>query len=155
MFLRNRDESIDQLSEMIRPELLRKAITQGYSDVSLSVMADFKPAYAEMIIKSSYKPETINKLTNAYMEDKLSMDDMFRVIDYTEHTTRNEPYVDAFLESVGNSVYHETAAKAFATVNFEKCSYNTAIDYIKSEAFYPTDFQVCLLLIMWLESFIV
>ena len=141
MFLRNRDESIDQLSEMIRPELLRKAITQGYSDVSLSVMADFKPAYAEMIIKSSYKPETINKLTNAYMEDKLSMDDMFRVIDYTEHTTRNEPYVDAFLESVGNSVYHETAAKAFATVNFEKCSYNTAIDYIKSEAFYPTDFS--------------
>ena len=56
MFLRNRDESIDQLSEMIRPELLRKAITQGYSDVSLSVMADFKPAYAEMIIKSSYIP---------------------------------------------------------------------------------------------------
>lgn len=52
MFLRNRDESIDQLSEMIRPELLRKAITQGYSDVSLSVMADFKPAYAEMIIKA-------------------------------------------------------------------------------------------------------
>lgn len=141
MYMRNRDESIDQLSEMIRPELLRKAITQGYSDVSLSVMADFKPAYAEMLIKSSYKPETINKLTNAYMEDKLSMDDMFRVIDYTEHTTRNEPYVDAFLESVGNTVYHETAAKAFAAVNFEKCSYNTAIDYIKSGAFYPTDFS--------------
>lgn len=36
MYMRNRDESIEQLSEMIRPELLRKAITQGYSDVSLS-----------------------------------------------------------------------------------------------------------------------
>lgn len=92
-------------------------------------------------LKSSYKPETINKLTNAYMEDKLSMDDMFRVIDYTEHTTRNEPYIDAFLESVGNTVYHETAAKAFVAVNFEKCSYNTAIDYIRSGAFYPTDFS--------------
>ena len=50
--MRNSDESIDQLSEMIRPELLRKAITQGYSDVSLSVMADFKPSYAEMLKKA-------------------------------------------------------------------------------------------------------
>ena len=141
MYLRTREESLQQLSEMLRPEQLRKAITQGYSDVSLSVIADFKPAYVEMLIKSSYTPETINKLTDAYVKDKIGMDDMFRVIDYSDHTTRNEPYVDAFLESIDNGVYRETAAKTFATVNFEKCSYNEAISYVKSGVFYPTDFS--------------
>lgn len=141
MYLRTREESLQQLSEMLRPEQLRKAITQGYSDVSLSVIADFKPAYAEMLIKSSYTPETINKLTNAYAKDKISMDDMLRVVDYSNHTTRNEPYVDAFLESIDNGVYHETAAKTFAAVNFEKCSYYEAINYVKSGAFYPTGFS--------------
>lgn len=141
MYLRTREESLQQLSEMIRPEQLRKAITQGYTDVSLSVIADFKPAYAEMLIKSSYTPETINKLTDAYVKDKIGMDDMFRVIDYSDHTTRNEPYVDAFLESIDNGVYHETAAKTFAAVNFERCSYNEAINYVKSGAFYPTYFS--------------
>ena len=141
MYLRTREESLQQLSEILRSEQLRKAITQGYSDVSLSVIADFKPAYAEMLIKSSYTPETINKLTDAYAKDKISMDDMLRVVDYSNHTTRNEPYIDAFLASIDNGVYHETAAKTFAAVNFEKCSYNEAINYVKSGAFYPTDFS--------------
>lgn len=141
MCLRTREESLQQLSEMLRPEQLRKAITQRYSDVSLSVIADFKPACAEMLIKSSYTPETINKLTDAYAKDKIGMDDMLRIVDYSDYTTRNEPYVDDYLKSIDNGVYHETAAKTFAAVNYEKCSYNEAINYVKSGAFYPTDFS--------------
>lgn len=59
MYMRNRDESIDQLSEMIRPELLRKAITQGYSDVSLS---------ADVIVESAYEIVTKDEITNYCQE---------------------------------------------------------------------------------------
>lgn len=135
-----RDESIDQLSEMLSPELLRKVITQGYSDISLSVMADFRGNYAQMLVSSKYSPETMNKLIEAYADNKLTSDELLRIADYSDVNTRNEPYIDAFLESIDNGVYHETAAKTFLAVNYEKCSYSQALEYVKSGAFYPTNY---------------
>ena len=42
MNIRKREESLEQLSQMLKQEQMKKLITQGYSDVSLSVIADFK-----------------------------------------------------------------------------------------------------------------
>ncbi len=54
MYIRKRDESIEQLSKVLRPEQLSKVITQGYSDVSLSVMADYNKEYVVDIADSKY-----------------------------------------------------------------------------------------------------
>lgn len=140
MYMRNREESIEQLSEMLRPEQLRKVITQGYSDVSLSAMVDFRNNYAQMLASSKYSPETMNKLIEAYTDNKITSDELLRIADYSDVNIRNEPYVDAFLESIDNGVYHETAAKTFLAVNYEKCSYSETLEYVKSGAFYPTDY---------------
>ncbi len=138
--MRARDESLEQLSQTLKHDQLRKVITQGYSDVSLSVMADFKKEYAAALVDSSFSPITMNKLTEAYADNKISADDLYHITKYSTPLTRNEPYVDAFLASIDEGVHHETAAKVFAAVEYERCSYSYALAYVKSGAFYPTDY---------------
>lgn len=140
MYIRTRDESIEQLSEMLTNERLRKAIKRGYSDVSLSVIADFKKEYARQLIDSSYSANTINKLTEAYVNNKINSDDLIQAVKYSEHSDRNEPYVDDFLDSIDKGFYHETAAKTFSAVLYENCSYKEAMELVKSGAFYPTEY---------------
>lgn len=72
MYIRSREESIEQLSETLNPEQLRKAITQRYSALSLSVIADFRKEYADKLIDSRFSAETINKLTKAYYDEKIN-----------------------------------------------------------------------------------
>lgn len=140
MTIRSREESIEALSERLKPEQLRKVITQGYSDISLSVMADFSKQYEFDISDSGFSPQTINKLSEAYMKNVISADDLYRITDYSHHTTANEPYINDFLKSIDAGFHHETAAKIFAAVNFEDCTYTEAVDYVKSGAFYPTNY---------------
>lgn len=136
MFDRDREESIESLSEMYSKEQMKKAITQGYSDVSLAVMAHFKKEYSEKIINSLFSPRTVDKLCMAYAEGKIDNDDLFMAVTYS--SSRNEPYVADFINSIDKGVYHSTAAKIFAAVNYEDCTYSEALDYVKSGAFYPT-----------------
>lgn len=140
MYIRKREESIEQLSEMLTKEKLRKLITQGYSDISLSVMADFKNQYASDMADSKFFPLTVNKLTEVYANDRISIDDLFRVMEYSKFTVKNEPYVDSFLNSIDGGIYHETAVKIFAAVNYENCTYSEALCFVKSGAFYPTEY---------------
>lgn len=140
MFLRTREESLEQLSQTLKPEQMKKLITQGYSDVSLSVMANFKKEYAVSLADSSFSAQTMNKLTDAYVMNTITADDLFSAVKYSEYSKANEPYVDDFLDSIDNGVFHETAAKTFAAVNYENCSYTEAIGLVKSGAFYPTDY---------------
>lgn len=119
---------------------MKKLITQGYSDKSLSVMADFKKEYAVSLANSSFSAQTINKLTEAYAKNTITADDLFSAVKYSEYSKANEPYVDDFLESIDNGIHHETAAKVFAAVNYENCSYTEAIGLVKSGALYPTDY---------------
>lgn len=140
IYIRNREESLEQLSQMLKPEQMKKLITQEYTDTALSVMADFKKEYAESLASSSFSAKTINKLTEAYAQDKLSAEDLLMSVKYTAYTKTNEPYVNDFLNSVDEGVFHETAAKTFAAVNYEDCSYAEAIGLVKSGAFEPTDY---------------
>lgn len=140
MYIRNREESLEQISQMLKPEQMKKLITQEYTDTALSVMADFKKEYAESLAGSSFSAKTINKLTEAYAQDKLSAEDLLMSVKYTAYTKTNEPYVNDFLNSVDEGVFHETAAKTFAAVNYEDCSYAEAIGLVKSGAFEPTDY---------------
>lgn len=140
MNIRIREESLEQLSQTLKPEQMKKLITQGYSDVSLSVMADCKKEYAVSLADSSFSAQTMNKLTNAYVNNTITADDLYSATKYSEYTKINEPYVDDFLDSIDNGVFHETAAKTFAAVNYENCSYTEAIGLVKSGAFYPTDY---------------
>ncbi len=138
MYIRSRDESIEQLSETLNPEQLRKAITQQYSALSLSVIADFKKEYADKLIDSRFSAETINKLTRAYHDEKINTEDLFIAVKYS--STDNEPYIDDFLDSIDKGFYHGTAAKTFLAVLYEDCSYKEAMEYVKSGAFYPTEY---------------
>lgn len=138
MYIRSRDESIEQLSETLNPEQLRKAITQRYSALSLSVIADFNKEYAGQLIDSRFSAETINKLTRAYHDEKINTEDLFIAVKYSG--TENEPYIDDFLDSIDKGFYHGTAAKTFLAVLYEDCGYKEAMEYVKSGAFYPTEY---------------
>ena len=139
MYIRNRDESIEQLSEVLRPEQLRKVITQGYSDISLSVMAGFQKEYAQKLADSKFSVHTINKVTDTYSNGIIDGDDLAKIIDGSFYTNENEKYIDDFIKSIDDGIHHTTATKCLAAVNYEDCSYVEAIDYVKSGAFYPTN----------------
>ncbi len=138
MYIRSRNESIEQLSQSLNPEQLRKAITQRYSALSLSVIADFKKEYADKLIDSRFSAETINKLTRAYYDEKINSEDLFIAVKYSGG--ENEKYIDDFLDSIDKGFYHGTAAKTFLAVLFEDCNYKEAAEYVKSGAFYPTEY---------------
>jgi len=63
---------MELLSETLNTEQLRKAITQRYNALALSVIADFKKEYADKLIDSRFSAETINKLTKAYYDEKIN-----------------------------------------------------------------------------------
>ena len=140
MEYRTRDESISNLSEKLSKEQLHKAVTQGYSDVSLSEISRFKGEYAAMFFDSKYSANTINKLFDAYDKNLLTPNDMIQAIKYTEYNNKNEPYVDEFLNSIENDLFHKTAVGTFSAVLHENCSYKEAVEYVKSGAFYPTEY---------------
>lgn len=140
MEIKTRDESISNLSEKLSKEQLHKAVTQGYSDVSLSEISRFKGEYAAMFFDSKYSANTINKLFDAYDKNLLTPNDLIQAIKYTEHNNKNEPYVDDFLGSIENDIFHKTAVGIFSSTLYEHCSYKEAVEYVKSGAFYPTEY---------------
>ena len=103
MEIKTRDESIANLSEKLSKEQLHKAVTQGYSDVSLSEISRFRGEYAAMFFDSKYSANTVNKLLDAYNKNLLTPNDLIQTIKYTEHNNKNEPYVDDFLGSIENT----------------------------------------------------
>ncbi len=138
MYIKSRDESIELLSETLNPEQLRKAITRQYNNLALSVIADFKKEYAGQLIDNNFSAETINKLTEAYCNRKMDSYDLFIAVKYSGGD--NEKYIDDFLDSIDKGFYHGTAAKTFLAVLFEDCNYKEAAEYVKSGAFYPTEY---------------
>lgn len=140
MEIKTRDESIANLSEKLSKEQLHKAVTQGYSDASLSEISRFKGEYAAMFFDSKYSANTVNKLLDAYNKSLLTPNDLIQTIKYTEHNNKNEPYVDDFLGSIENDIFHKTAAGIFSATLYEHCSYKEAVEYVKPGAFYPTEY---------------
>lgn len=138
MITMSRDESLELLSAVLSEYQLRKVMTQGYSDVSMHIMADSSKEHARMLASSLYSPQTINKLSEAYADRHLNIEGYIKMMVYSRHSNRNEQYVDHFLDSL-NTVYPETAVKCFNAVNYEDCSYREALAYVQSGAFYPTD----------------
>ena len=134
----SRDESLERLSERLTEQQLRKFMTQGYTDVALSVMAEYNTKYARMLADSKYSPQSFNKLAQAVQERRISEKSFLMLMDHSQYTDRNEPYIDAFLDSL-NTVYPTTAANCFAAINYNEMSYASAISYVQSGAFYATD----------------
>lgn len=135
MIMRSRDESLEQLSKTLKPEQLRMIITQPYTETALSVMSEIPT-----ISNTRFSAAAVNKLSVAYANGKISGDDLEHISRFAPRDNRNEPYIDEFLNSIDNGVYHDTAAKVFAAVGYEEHSYNEALDYVKSGAFYPTEY---------------
>ena len=109
-------------------------MTQGYTDVSLSIMAEYNTKYARMLADSRYSPQTFNKLAQAVQSEN----SFLMIMEHSQYTNRNEPYTEAFLDSL-DTVYPTTAANCFATVNYSDMSYDKAVFYVQSGAFYATD----------------
>ncbi len=133
-----REESLDRLKEKLTEPQLRKVMTQGYSDTALSVMAEYNTEYARKLTDSRYSPQTFNKLAQAVQDERISEKSYLMIMDHSQYTDRNEPYVDTFLDSL-DTVYPTTAANCFAAINYNDMSYARAISYVQSGAFYATD----------------
>lgn len=140
MNIKNRDESIKQLSEAFKPEQLRKVIMQPYSDTALSVISEINASRGVNITDNRFSAKTINKLSEAYVKGKISGDDLELISRFAPRDNKNEPYIDDFLDSIDKGVYHETAAKVFAAVGYDKCVYSGALDLVRAEVYYPTDY---------------
>lgn len=138
--LHPRVESYAQLADVMSPTRYQKINSEEYSDITLSTLADFKAEYSAIIADSKFSPQTINKLCKAYLEDKISDDDLIMATKYSDNNSANERYVDDFLKSIDNGLYHETAAKVFAAVGYGDQTFNEAVSLVKSGAFYPTDY---------------
>ena len=94
-----------------------------------------------MFIDSQYSADTINKLFDAYSKGKIDVDDLFLAVKYTTYKPKNEPYVDEYLKSIDNGFSHTTATQTFSACLFEHCTYKEAMNYVKSGAFYPTEYS--------------
>ena len=140
MSIKSRDESIELISKSVSKDLLKKAITGGYSEAALSFMADLKDKYVSKILDSSFSANAVNKLTEACESGKIGYGDLIRIMRFAPHYARNEKYIDDMLDSIDKGVFSETAAKIFAAVGFEEKSYNEALDLVKSGAYYPTEY---------------
>ena len=134
----NRDESLERLKDRLTESQLRKVMTQGYTDVSLSVMAEYNTEYARMLASCKYSPQTFNKITAAYSQKRLPEESYLMIMDHARYSDRNEPYADAFLDSL-NTIYPKAAANCFAAINYDEMSYHDAVSYVQTGAFYATD----------------
>lgn len=140
MSIKNRDESIEIISNSVPQNLLKRVITDGYSDAALSFIADLKDKYVRKILDSSLSASAVNKLTSACESSKIGYDDLSRIMQFAPHNARNEKYIDDMLDSIGKGVFPDTAVKIFAAVGYEEHSYNEALELVKSGAYYPTEY---------------
>ncbi len=140
MSIKSREESIELISKSVSKDLLKKAITGGYSEAALSFMADLKDKYVSKILDSSFSANAVNKLTEACESGKIGYGDLSRIMRFAPHYARNEKYIDDMLDSIDKGVFPDTAAKIFAAVGYEEHSYNEALELVKSGAFYPTEY---------------
>lgn len=138
--IRNRFESIELISDRTSKEQLKKAITGGYSDCSLSFMAGLKEEYVGKILDGNLSANAVNKLTEACERSKIDHNDFFRISDFAPLNRQNEKYIDEFLDSIDKGVYHETAAKVFAAVGYGEETYKSALDLVRTGVYYPTDY---------------
>lgn len=140
MSIKNRDESIEIISNSVPKDLLKRAITDGYSDAALSFMADLRDKYVRKMLDSSFSANAVNKLTAACESGKIGYGELSRIMRFAPHDARNEKYIDDMLGSIDKGVFPDTAAKIFTAVGYEEHSYNEALDLVKSGAFYPTEY---------------
>ncbi|MBP3856198.1 MAG: DUF3848 domain-containing protein [Ruminiclostridium sp.] len=136
----NRDENIEILTERLDERQLRKVISQGYSDISLSLMAKCIAPSAKRIANSVYSASTVNKLTEALKAEKIDDADFWHIMEYAEFSNTNEKYIDDFLDSIDKGIYHRCAADLFTALQYEDMSYNEGLAYVRSGAFYPTEY---------------
>lgn len=140
MSVKNRDESIEIISNSVPKDLLKRAITDGYSDAALSFMADLRDKYVRKMLDSSFSANAVNRLTAACESGKIGYGDLSRIMRFASHNVRNEKYIDDMLGSIDKGVFPDTAAKVFTAVGYEEMSYNETLDLVKSGAFYPTEY---------------
>ena len=140
MSIKNRDESIEIISNSVPKDLLKRAITDGYSDAALSFMADLRDKYVRKMLDSSFSANAVNKLTAACESSKIGYGELGRIMRFAPHNARNEKYIDDMLGSIDKGVFPDTAAKIFTAVGYEEMSYNETLDLVKSGAYYPTEY---------------
>jgi len=140
MSIKNRDESIEIISNSVPQNLLKRVITDGYSDAALSFMADLRDKYVRKMLDSILSASAVNKLTAACESGKIGCDDLSRIMQFAPHNAQNEKYIDDMLGSIDKGVLPDTAVKIFAAVGYEEHSYNEALELVKSGAYYPTEY---------------
>ncbi|MBR5090277.1 MAG: DUF3848 domain-containing protein [Ruminiclostridium sp.] len=136
-----RDESLNVLAEKLNEREMRKVITQGYSDVSLSIMAQRPTTDARNMADSLFTAQSINKLCDAYRRGLIDERDLDHIIEFSRFQRNYEKYLDEFLDSIKNdTLYHSTATNAFVSLAYEECTYSKAVEMIKAEVYYPTEY---------------
>lgn len=135
----DRADSLKKLSDRLNESELRQVTTKRYSEISLHVMAQCSPEQLDMMVKSQYSARAVNRLSEAFMQDKITASDFFSVIKQSGYSPNNSAYIGEFLESLKDIDSH-TAANCLNAMDYENCDYHQTLNYVMSGAFYPTDF---------------
>ena len=134
-----RDESLERLKDKLTAQEMRKVLTQGYSDVSLSIMANKGKVEARNMADSIFSVQSINKLCDAYADGVIDGQELDRIIDFSRFQKQNEKYLDDFLDSIEAGTGHITAARVFVALAYEECTYAKAMEMINAHVYYSTD----------------
>ena len=135
-----RDASLEILKEKLTEREFRKVATQGYSDVSLSVMAESSQKDARNMADTLFSVTSVNKLCDAYKSGVIDERDLNHIMEFARFQKNNEKYLGDMLDSItSHTMYHASAADTFVALAYEECTYVKAVEMIQNRVYTPTD----------------
>ncbi|MBR5090548.1 MAG: DUF3848 domain-containing protein [Ruminiclostridium sp.] len=135
-----RDDSLEILKEKLTEREFRKVATQGYSDVSLSVMAESPQKDARNMADTLFSVTSVNKLCDAYKSGVIDERDLNHIMEFARFQKNNEKYLGDMLDSItSHTMYHASAADTFVALAYEECTYVKAVEMIQNRVYTPTD----------------
>ena len=128
-----RDASLEILKEKLTEIEFRKVATQGYSDVSLSVMAESSQKDARNMADTLFSVTSVNKLCDAYKSGVIDERDLNHIMEFARFQKNNEKYLGDMLDSItSHTMYHASAADTFVALAYEECTYVKAVEMIQN-----------------------
>lgn len=139
MEIKNREDSIEELAEVLNKEQLSTILSHNYSDKALSVMSEFDRGYIEFFVDTQYSTESMEKVIGAYADKLIDWKDLLHIAEYSCYDYGSENYVDRFIQAIENKeLDHTTAARILIATVYERDTYDGVMELVKSGAYITT-----------------
>ncbi len=141
MIIKSREDSIDELDEVLSKEQLSVILSHNYSDKALSVMSEFDRGYIERFVNTLYDTESMEKIIDTYCKRLIDWKDMLHIVKYSCYDNSSKDYIDRFIESIENGeVSHLTASRLLAATANERNTYEGLMMLVNSGAYHASQF---------------